>query len=93
MPYALNPARPHSPDVDAVHPFGKIPAMRHGAVRYFRSPAIRLRTSASCGLARCSGTTAPQDEQYKSPAFKVDRHTRQDTLDFPPSTRFQISER
>jgi glutathione S-transferase len=30
--YTLTPARPHTPDVDAIHPFGKIPVMRHGDV-------------------------------------------------------------
>jgi glutathione S-transferase len=28
--YDLKPALPHSPEVDAIHPFGKIPVMRHG---------------------------------------------------------------
>ena len=32
VPYTLTPARPHTPEVDAVHPLGKIPAMRHGEV-------------------------------------------------------------
>ncbi len=30
IPYDLAPAAPHSPDVAAIHPFGKIPVMRHG---------------------------------------------------------------
>jgi glutathione S-transferase len=38
--YTLVPARPHSPEVDAVHPFGKIPAMRHGEVTLCESRAI-----------------------------------------------------
>src|SRR3982750_4636205 len=28
--YEHRPERPHTPDVDAIHPFGKIPVMRHG---------------------------------------------------------------
>src|ERR1043165_8122166 len=32
--------RPHTPDVDAVHPFGKIPVMRHGDVELCESKAI-----------------------------------------------------
>ena len=40
VPYELNPVRPHSPDVDAVHPFGKIPVMRHGDVTLCESKAI-----------------------------------------------------
>ena len=38
--YKLNPARPHSPDVDAIHPAGQIPCMRHGDVALFESQAI-----------------------------------------------------
>jgi glutathione S-transferase len=30
IPYDLKPAAPHAPDVTAIHPFGKIPVMRHG---------------------------------------------------------------
>ena len=39
-PYTLVPARPHSPEVDAIHPFGKIPAMRHGDLTLCESKAI-----------------------------------------------------
>ena len=38
--YTLVPARPHSPEVDAIHPFGKIPVMRHGDVMLCESRAI-----------------------------------------------------
>ena len=38
--YALRPARPHSPEVDAIHPFGKVPVMRHGEFTLFESKAI-----------------------------------------------------
>jgi len=34
--------RPHTPDIDAIHPFGKIPAMRNGAVELAESRAIAL---------------------------------------------------
>src|SRR6185312_5849049 len=40
VPYTLNPARPHSPDVDAIHPFGKIPVMRHGDLALCETRAI-----------------------------------------------------
>ena len=40
VPYTLTPARPHTPEVDAIHPFGKIPAMRHGDVALYESRAI-----------------------------------------------------
>lgn len=38
--YDLLPARPHAPEVDAIHPFGRIPAMRHGDVALCESRAI-----------------------------------------------------
>ncbi|HUB96110.1 MAG TPA: glutathione S-transferase family protein [Stellaceae bacterium] len=40
VPYSLVPAMPHSPEVDAIHPLGKIPAMRHGDVTLCESRAI-----------------------------------------------------
>jgi glutathione S-transferase len=38
--YSLVPEPPHTPTVDAIHPFGKIPAMRHGDVALCESRAI-----------------------------------------------------
>jgi glutathione S-transferase len=38
--YTLTPARPHSPEADAIHPFGKVPVMRHGDFTLFESKAI-----------------------------------------------------
>jgi glutathione S-transferase len=38
--YTLSPARPHSPEVDEIHPFGKIPVMRHGEIALCESKAI-----------------------------------------------------
>ena len=40
VPYAHKPERPHTPDVDAIHPFGKIPVMRHRDVTLCESKAI-----------------------------------------------------
>jgi glutathione S-transferase len=40
VPYDLVPARPHTPEIDALHPLGKIPGMRHGDVELFESKAI-----------------------------------------------------
>jgi glutathione S-transferase len=40
VPYDLIPAGLHSPEVCAIHPFGKIPVMRHGNVALFESKAI-----------------------------------------------------
>ncbi|MGA9728767.1 MAG: glutathione S-transferase family protein, partial [Methylocella sp.] len=34
------PAKPHSPEVNAIHPLGKVPAMRHGQFQLFESKAI-----------------------------------------------------
>ena len=38
--YEHRAERPHTPDVDAIHPFGKIPVMRHGDVTLCESKAI-----------------------------------------------------
>src|SRR5580692_3641342 len=38
--YKLSAIRPHTPDVDAIHPFGKIPVMRHGDVVLCETKAI-----------------------------------------------------
>jgi glutathione S-transferase len=40
VPYTLTSVMPHTPEVDAIHPFGKIPAMRHGDVTLAESRAI-----------------------------------------------------
>ena len=40
VPYALDAVAPHTPEVDAIHPFGKIPVVRHGDVRLCESRAI-----------------------------------------------------
>ena len=40
VPYTLVPAMPHTPEVDAIHPFGKIPVMRHGDMTLAESRAI-----------------------------------------------------
>ena len=40
VPYKLVDVMPHTPDVDAVHPLGKIPVMRHGEFRLCESRAI-----------------------------------------------------
>jgi glutathione S-transferase len=40
VPYTLVPVRPHTPEVDAIHPFGKIPVMRHGELTLCESRAI-----------------------------------------------------
>jgi glutathione S-transferase len=42
VPYTLVPTPPHTPEVSAIHPFGKIPVMRHGDVTLCESRAICL---------------------------------------------------
>ena len=49
VPYDLVPARPHSPEVDALHPLGKIPGMRHGDVALCESKAIATYIDRSFG--------------------------------------------
>jgi glutathione S-transferase len=40
VPYRHTEIMPHTPQVDAIHPFGKIPVMRHGDVALCESRAI-----------------------------------------------------
>ena len=40
VPYTLVPAMPHTPETDAIHPLGKIPALRHGDLTLAESRAI-----------------------------------------------------
>ena len=38
--YTFQVARPHSPEVEALHPFGRIPALRDGEIEIFETAAI-----------------------------------------------------
>lgn len=38
--YVLKPVIPHTPEIEAIHPYGKIPAMRHGDFTLCESKAI-----------------------------------------------------
>ena len=40
IPYELKPGPPHAAEVTAIHPFGKIPVMRHGDFELCESNAI-----------------------------------------------------
>jgi glutathione S-transferase len=40
LAYTLEPRPPHSPEVLAVNPFGRIPAFRDGEIEYFETSAI-----------------------------------------------------
>lgn len=45
--HTLTPARPHSPEVAAIHPYGLIPVMRHGDLALFESKAIMSYVDAA----------------------------------------------
>jgi glutathione S-transferase len=67
--YTLVPLRPHTPEVDAIHPFGKIPAMRHGDVTLCESRAICFyidHTFAGPPLAPRDPVAGAQAEQWIS---------------------------
>jgi glutathione S-transferase len=69
VPYSLTSAMPHTPEVDAIHPFGKIPVMRHGAVTLAESRAICLyidRTFDGPALVPADTAAAAQVEQWVS---------------------------
>lgn len=38
--YTLTPSRPHTPEVNDIHPSGQVPVARHGEVALFESKAI-----------------------------------------------------
>ena len=40
IPYTLVPVMPHTPEVDTLHPLGKIPVLRHDNVTFAESRAI-----------------------------------------------------
>ncbi len=69
VPYALTSVMPHTPEVDAIHPFGKIPAMRHGDVTLAESRAICAyidRTFDGPPLVPADPVKAAQVEQWVS---------------------------
>lgn len=52
VPYDFKIAAPHSPDVNAIHPFGKVPVMRHGDIELCESKAIASYIDRSFGGAK-----------------------------------------
>ena len=40
VPYTLEPVMPHTPEVQAIHPAGQVPCLKHGDVTLFESKAI-----------------------------------------------------
>ncbi len=69
VPYKQIPAFPHTPEVDAIHPFGKVPVMRHGDVTLCESRAICNyinRVFDGPSLVPSDPVTACQVEQWVS---------------------------
>jgi glutathione S-transferase len=69
VPYTLVPTPPHTPEVRAIHPFGKIPVARHGAVSLCESRAICLyidRAFAGPALMPADPAAAALVEQWVS---------------------------
>jgi glutathione S-transferase len=69
IPYDLLPVMPHTPMVDAAHPLGKIPAMRHGDVLLGESRAICCyieRTFSGPSLIPADAIGAARTEQWVS---------------------------
>jgi glutathione S-transferase len=70
VPYTLTPARPHTLEVDAIHPLGKkIPVMRHGDVTLCESTGICVyidRTFDGPALIPRDATSAARAVQWIS---------------------------
>lgn len=69
VPYELVSAMPHTPLVDAAHPLGKIPAMRHGDVFLGESRAICCyidRAFPGASLVPSDAVAAARTEQWVS---------------------------
>jgi glutathione S-transferase len=67
--YQLVDAAPHSPQVNAIHPFGKLPVMRHGAFTLCESKAIATyldRSFPGPALMPCDPKQAALAEQWIS---------------------------
>jgi len=48
VPYAFKEGLPHTPPVDAIHPFGKAPVMRCGDIELYESKAIATYIDRAC---------------------------------------------
>jgi glutathione S-transferase len=67
--YELRPVLPHSPEALAIHPFGKVPVMRHGNVALCESKAIAAyldRVFPGAPLMPSEPREAAQAEQWIS---------------------------
>jgi glutathione S-transferase len=69
IPYELKAVPPHSPEATSIHPFGKIPSMRHGDLQLCESSAIARyldRTFGGPKLIPEEPRAAAQVEQWVS---------------------------
>jgi len=69
VPYELKVARPHSPEVNAIHPFGKVPVLRHDGLELCESKAIASYLDRAFGgpkLIPDDAKAAAQVEQWVS---------------------------
>ena len=69
VPYELVSVMPHTPQVNAAHPLGKIPAMRHGDLVLGESRAISCyidRAFAGPSLIPADAAAAARTEQWVS---------------------------
>jgi glutathione S-transferase len=48
VPYTFTAALPHTPPIDAIHPFGKVPVMRCGDIELYESKAIATYIDRAC---------------------------------------------
>ena len=63
--YTLNPCQPHSDEVNAIHPFGKVPVLQHGNIRL-------AETLASCSYLDQSFDGPPlQPEKAEEKAIMI----------------------
>jgi len=69
VPYELRIAPPHTPDIDAIHPFGKVPGFRHGDFELCETTAIARYLDAAFpgpALFPADPRTAALAEQWVS---------------------------
>ncbi len=69
VPHELVNARPHSPEINAIHPLGKMPAMKHGDVTLCESKAILSyidKAFPGPALAPSDAAGAAKVEQWSS---------------------------
>jgi len=87
VPYTFVPTLPHTPEVRAIHPFGKIPVARHGAVALCESRAICLyidRAFPGPALVPADPAGAALVEQWLS---LINTHIDPDTADGSPDRK------